>query len=64
MAVLEGVLDFTSKKPEGFFSTSRSDNLSDVGECPIRGISGVYFSIPVNNKTLNETLNGGYSQMR
>jgi hypothetical protein len=34
VAVLEGVLDFTSKKPEGFFSTSRSDDLSDVRELP------------------------------
>jgi len=31
MTVIRGVRDFTSKKPNGFFSSSLFDNPSDIG---------------------------------
>jgi hypothetical protein len=34
---VNGDRDFTTKKPAGFFLSSRSDDLSDVGEMTVLG---------------------------
>lgn len=43
MAVFEGDRIFTSTKPEGFFSSSRSDEWSDIREFPTKeDTAGIY----------------------